>query len=116
MEKLDREVDYLVKKKIKSLSFEIKNKLVSCPEVETLADVIEKSIENYSIARKMGKMEEAKLYITHVKQMKFAKEHLLRVMNMDFDKPTKKLKKMAEGANIDLNDPKVIAEFKVIQQ
>ena len=61
-------------------------------------------------------MEEAKLYITHVKQMKFAKEHLLRVMNMDFDKPTKKLKKMAEGANIDLKDPKVIAEFKVIQQ
>ena len=73
---------------MKSLSFEIRNKLKNCPEVETLADVIEKSIENYSIARKMGKMEEAKLYITHVKQMKFAKEHLLRVMNMDFDKPT----------------------------
>ena len=60
-------------------------------------------------------MEEAKLYITHVKQMKFAKEHLLRVMNMDFDRPTQKLRKMAKGANIDLKDPKVIAEFKVIQ-
>ena len=48
--------------------------------------------------------------------MKFAREHLLRVMNMDFDKPTQKLKKMAKGANINLKDPKVIAEFKVIQQ
>ena len=61
-------------------------------------------------------MEEAKLYITHVKQMKFAKEHLLRVMNMDFDKPTQKLRKMAKETNINLKDPKVIAEFKVIQQ
>ena len=64
---MDHEVEYLVKKKIKSLSFEIKSKLETCPEVDTLTDVIEKSIENYSIARKIGKMDEAKLYLTHVK-------------------------------------------------
>ena len=47
--------------------------------------------------------------------MKFAKEHLIRVMNMDFERPTQKMIDMAEQANIDLKDPKVIEEFKMIQ-
>ena len=46
--------------------------------------------------------------------MKFAKEHLIRVMNMDFSRPTKKMQEMAESASIDLSDPKVIDEFKII--
>ena len=56
------------------------------------------------------------MYIAQIKQMKYAKEHLIRVMNMDFDKPTKKLRDMAREGNIDLKNPKVIEEFKVIQQ
>ena len=48
--------------------------------------------------------------------MKFAKEHLIRVMNMDFNRPTQKMKDIAEQANIDLKDPKVLEEFKVIQE
>ena len=48
--------------------------------------------------------------------MKFAREHLIRVMNMDFDRPTQKMKDIAEQANINLKDPKVLEEFKVIQQ
>ena len=88
MKQMDREVDHLVKKKVKSLSFEVRSKLESCPEVDALAEVVDKSIENYCIARKIGKIDEAKVYKAHVKQMKFAREHLLRVMNMDFDKPT----------------------------
>ena len=48
--------------------------------------------------------------------MKFAKEHLIRVMNMDFSRPTQKMKDMAQHAKIDLRDPKVIEEFKIIQQ
>ena len=55
------------------------------------------------------------MYIAQIKQMKYAKEHLIRVMNMDFDKPTKKLRDMAPEGNIDLKNPKVIEEFKVIQ-
>ena len=37
-------------------------------------------------------------------------------MNMDFNKPTQKLRDIAEQGNIDLKDPNVIEEFKVIQQ
>ena len=37
-------------------------------------------------------------------------------MNMDFGRPTKKMRDMAEQACIDLRDPKVIEEFKIIQQ
>ena len=46
--------------------------------------------------------------------MKFAKEHLTRVMKMDFSKPTQKMRDMASQANIDLKDLKVIEEFKII--
>lgn len=35
-------------------------------------------------------------------------------MNMDFDRPTQKMKDIAEQANINLKDPKVLEEFKVI--
>lgn len=48
--------------------------------------------------------------------MKFAKEHLIRVMNMDFSQPTQKMLDMALHAKIDLGDPKVLEEFKIIQQ
>ena len=41
---------------------------------------------------------------------------MIRVLNMDFTKPTAKLRKMAKDANIDLMDPNVLEEFKVIQQ
>lgn len=47
--------------------------------------------------------------------MKFARIHLIKVLNLDFSKPTKKLKQMAESSNIDLSDPIVIEEFKLIQ-
>jgi len=36
-------------------------------------------------------------------------------MNMDFDRPSANLKKMAKGSNIDLKDPRIIDEFKAIQ-
>ena len=49
-----------------------------------------------------------------IKELKFAKEHLFKVMNMDFTKPTKKMMAMAKDSKIDLNDPIVIEEFKMI--
>lgn len=78
--------------------------------------IIDKSIEEYKVAKKFGQMKESKLYKATIKEMKFAKEHLIRVMNMDFERPTRKMKEMAEQANINLSDPKVIEEFKIIQQ
>ena len=35
---------------------------------------------------------------------------------MDFDKPTENLKNMAKSSKIDLKDPRIIDEFKAIQQ
>ena len=37
-------------------------------------------------------------------------------MNLDFDRPMEKLKKMAEQSKIDLKDSRVLLEFKLIQQ
>jgi predicted metal-dependent peptidase len=36
-------------------------------------------------------------------------------LNLDFDKPTKKLIKLAKEAQIDLKDENVLKEFKLIQ-
>lgn len=64
----------------------------------------------------MGKKEEIDIYKATLKQLKFAKEHMVRVLNMDFERPTTKLRKLAKESNIDLKDPNVLAEFKIIQQ
>ena len=48
--------------------------------------------------------------------MKFAQQHLLQVMNLDFGRPTDKMVNMATEANIDLKDSRVLLEFKLIQQ
>ena len=68
------------------------------------------------MSKKVGAKEEAEDMKAKIKEMKFAREHLIRVMNLDFTKPTEKMKVMAENANIDLKDPKIIEEFKIIQQ
>mmetsp|Transcript_22342 Transcript_22342/g.27450 ORF Transcript_22342/g.27450 Transcript_22342/m.27450 type:complete len:93 (-) Transcript_22342:1250-1528(-) len=75
-----------------------------------------KSTIDYKMAKKFNQIEEARLYKVTIKEMKFAKEHLIRVMNMDFNRPTQKMLDMAEQANINLQDPKVLEEFKIIQQ
>ena len=78
--------------------------------------MIEKAVENFKMSKKVGAKEEADDMKAKLKEMKFAKEHLIRVMNLDFSKPTQKMKDMAKNANIDLKDPKIIEEFKIIQQ
>jgi len=80
-----------------------------------LNDIIKKTIDDYKIANKMGRQEDILTYQATIKQLKFAKEHMVRVLNMDFTKPTDKLKKMAKESKIDLKDPNVLEEFKVIQ-
>lgn len=40
------------------------------------------------MSRKVGAKEEAEEMKTKLREMKFAKEHLIRVMNLDFSKPT----------------------------
>jgi hypothetical protein len=49
-----------------------------------------------------------------VKEMKFAQQHLVQVMNLDFERPTEKMVNMAAEASIDLKDSRVLMEFKLI--
>ena len=116
MQKIDREVEFLISKKVKEFSFHINEDLKHFPEIDQLTEIIVKSVEDYKIAKKFNQIDEAKIYKATIKEMKFAREHLIRVMNMDFGRPTQKMLDMAEKANIDLKDPKVIEEFKIIQQ
>ena len=51
-----------------------------------------------------------------IKETKYAKEHLKLVMNLDFTKPTEKMKELARNNNINCDDPVVIEEFKKIQR
>ena len=88
LEKIDTEVEYLVDKKCKELSFEVKEELENFPEIEQVKILIEKAVESYKMSRKVGAKEEAEEMKTKLREMKFAKEHLIRVMNLDFSKPT----------------------------
>ena len=117
MQKIDRKVKKLVLKKVKEeFSFHLKEDFDEVPEVAELDEIIAKSIEDFKITRKMRRGEEAKVLWESLQQMKFAREHLVHIMNMDFTKPTKKLRDMAKEGNIDLTDPKVLEEFKVMQK
>ena len=95
MQKIDREVDFLIIRKVKEFSFHIKDQLEHFPEIDQLIEIIDKNIEEYRLAKKFGQLEKAKIYKVTIREMKFAKEHLIRVMNMDFSRPTQKMKDMA---------------------
>lgn len=85
-------------------------------EVDDIQEMIDKAEESYKLFKKTGRIKEAKLIKQKLEEAKFAKEHLIHVMNLDFTKPTAKMRDIAAKNNIDLNDPLVIAEFKKIQQ
>ena len=46
----------------------------------------------------------------------YNKHHLNCVMNQDFSRPTKQMAENAKKANIDLNDPRVLEEFKRLSE
>lgn len=77
--------------------------------------MIDKAEESYKLFKKTGRIKEAKLIKTKLLEAKFAKEHLMHVMNLDFSRPTRKMIDIAQKNNIDLRDPMVIEEFKKIQ-
>ena len=77
--------------------------------------IVDKTIESYRIFKKAGKFEDAMQMKEKIKETKYAKEHLKLVMNLDFEKPTPKMIKMAKQNKINLKDPQVIGEFKKIQ-
>ena len=88
MEKIDREVEHLIHKKVKDFSFHIKEEMDTYPDIEKLTEVIDKSVADYKMAKKFNQIDDIKKYKVSIKEMKFAREHLMRVMNMDFTRPT----------------------------
>ena len=105
----------MIDKKRAEFSFEINEELKMYPEVEELGIMIENTVENYRFYKKVNQVKEANEIKGKMQEIKFAQQHLILVMNMDFDRPSANLKKMAKGSNIDLKDPRIIDEFKAIQ-
>ena len=62
----------------------MKDQFEHFPEIDKLEAIIHKTFEDYKLAKKLGQQDQAKLYKATIKELKFAKEHLRRVMNLDF--------------------------------
>ena len=84
------------------------------PEMDDLQSMIDRAEESYRLFKKTGRGKEAKVVRQKLEEAIFAKEHLYHVMNLDFSRPTEKLKEMARKNNIDLGDAQVIEEFRRI--
>lgn len=67
--------------------------------------MIDKAEESYKLFKRTGRIKEAKVIKSKLIEVKYAKEHLIHVMNLDFDKPTAKMREMAAKNHIDLKDP-----------
>ena len=104
LEKIDDEVQKMLKLKKDEFSFEVKEGWEKSwyPEVDDVQVIVEKTIDSYRIFKKAGKFEEAALMKEKIRETKYAKEHLKLVMNLDFEKPTEKMIKMAQKSKINL--------------
>jgi hypothetical protein len=73
--------------------------------VDDVQDMINKAEESYKLFKKTGRIKEAKMIKAKLEEAKYAKEHLMHVMNLDFSRPTKKMLEIAQKNKIDLKDP-----------
>ena len=97
LSKMEEEVEVMVQDKIKDFSFELKPDWRDSyfPEYNDVQVIVDKTIESYRILKKAGQFKEASMMKEKIKETKYAKEHLKLVMNLDFTKPTEKMKEMA---------------------
>ena len=104
----------MVQAKLYDFSFEIKKDWRNfwLPECDDVDNIINNTIESYRVLKKMGKFKEADMIKDKIKETKYAKEHLKLVMNLDFEKPTEKMLKLARDNNIDLKSNAVLNEFR----
>jgi hypothetical protein len=58
------------------------------PELDKVTELIKIAIDNYKIYKRAGKRMEAEDMMGKVKEMKFSREHLNLVLNLDFNKPS----------------------------
>lgn len=102
--RMDKEVRIMIDDKIDEFSFGVKPgwEKSHFREVDDIQDVINNTIESYIIFKKSGKFKQAQMLRQKIKEIKYAKEHLKLVMNLDFTKPTKKMLTIAKQTNINI--------------
>jgi hypothetical protein len=98
----------MLKKKREELSFEILEKMTVYPELDKVSELINIAIDNYKVLKKLGKITDASEIKTKIKEMKFSKEHLNLVLNLDFNRPSKKMAELARAAGVDLKDGRML--------
>jgi hypothetical protein len=106
----------MVQEKIKDFSFELKPDWRDSyyPEYSDVQNIVDKTMESYRLLQIAGQFKEASQMKEKIKETKYAKMHLMLVMNLDFSKPTEKMREMARKNNIDCDNPQVLEEFKRI--
>lgn len=114
MEELDKEVEVMLKKKRGELSFEILENMTVYPELDKVSELINIAIDNYKVLKKLGKITDASEIKKKIKEMKFSKEHLNLVLNLDFNRPSEKMTELAIAAGVDLKDGRMLQEFKLV--
>jgi len=97
-------------------SFEIADSKKTYPEIEEINNYIKKGDEMINMYMKTGRLREANVMRERLVEVKKSKDHLEMVMNLDFSKPTPKMREMAEKLGVDLKDPSLISEFKKLQE
>ena len=107
--------EYIESKRI-DLKFESKEDRQEYPEIREIDKMIEQCQDQYFLMKKTGRSEQAKHMMLNIIEAKYSKHHLEQVMNLDFTRPTKKLKEQAEEKQIDIGRAEVIEEFKKIQE
>ena len=112
--KMERKVKKMMEQKMMEFSFEVSEEKKHFKEMDDIQEMIDKAEESYKLFKKTGRIKEAKLIKKKLEEARYAKEHLLHVMNLDFSRPTQKMLDLAKQHKIDLKDPGVIDEFKKI--
>ena len=98
-----------------TLNFEVRDTIEHNKDVEEMTTLVDNSINAYEKLRKAGQLKQAKSMKKKLAEAKFQREHLIMVMNLDFTKPTDKMKQIAVKTKINLEDERIIDEFRVIQ-
>ena len=112
--KLDKLAKEFIASKNLELQFEVKEQKEWFPEIGQVQKMINACEEQYFTLKKAGKSQEAKLMKYKLLEAKYSRYHLECVMNLDFTKPTSKMKKMAEEGKINMADPDIVNHFKRI--
>jgi hypothetical protein len=106
---------YIASKNL-DLKFEIKENKQWYPEIGEVEKMIKQCEEQYFKLKKLNKKKEAEQMMYNIIEAKYSKHHLHCVMNLDFSRPTKKMRQQAEESKIDIGDPDIVNQFKRIQE